>query len=259
MAMSSTDWTAGQSGPPPPPTPPPPPARSAPGQSLASQLWSGGGPSVGVIGRSLVFVVLGAAVTSLLCLGMHSLIKFREASMTEDSGFKNANFIRLKEDTSVSRRTRELPKKQKKQKQPSTPTLAVQASKSRKLSVDALKIDIPDAPAFKGKVSLMGTGGLAKGTVVRDRGRMPLAFIKPIYPPDARDRGIEGYVDLVITVTKNGSVKNPRVVKAQPPSVFNRAAMECVKKWRYQPEVVEGRAVEVPNVKARVTFKLNNN
>jgi protein TonB len=99
---------------------------------------------------------------------------------------------------------------------------------------------------------------LAQGSVIRDQQRMPFAFVKPIYPPDANERGIEGWVDLKFTVTKNGSVKDPSVIKADPPSVFNRAAIDAVKKWKYRPKVVDGKAVEEHNVKAHVVFNLND-
>jgi protein TonB len=87
---------------------------------------------------------------------------------------------------------------------------------------------------------------------------MPFARVKPIYPPDAHDRGVEGWVDLSFTVTKNGSVRNPRVTKAEPPSVFNRSAIQAVKKWKYRPKKVDGQAVDVPNVTTRVTFDIND-
>jgi protein TonB len=48
------------------------------------------------------------------------------------------------------------------------------------------------------------------------------------------------------------------VIKADPPSVFNRAAIDAVKKWKYRPKVVDGKAVEEHNVKAHVVFNLND-
>lgn len=254
--MSSAEWAEGRSAPPPPPGPPP--LMPEPNDSLAGLLWSGRRPWGRIVSRSALFVILGGVVTSFLSMFMYSLIKFRQVSVGEETGYKQANFIRLKEESSVNRRTRELPKKEVREKQPETPTLNVKMDQSRKLDVSALRIDVPDAPKFSGKLSLVGSPGVGKGTVIKDQEMMPFARVKPVYPPDAHERGIEGWVDLKFTVTKNGSVSNPRVVRAEPPSVFNRAAINAVKKWKYRPKKVDGQAVDVPNVSTRVTFDIND-
>jgi protein TonB len=39
-------------------------------------------------------------------------------------------------------------------------------------------------------------------------------------------------------------------------SLFERAAIRAVLKFKYKPRVVDGVPVEVPNVKTRITFKI---
>jgi periplasmic protein TonB len=56
-------------------------------------------------------------------------------------------------------------------------------------------------------------------------------------------------------VTTAGTVKDP-VVLFSTSSLFDRAATQAVLKFKYKPRVVDGQPVEVPNVKTRITFKI---
>lgn len=57
----------------------------------------------------------------------------------------------------------------------------------------------------------------------------------PAYPPEALRAGESGEVVVEFTVNPDGSVSNPRVVRANPPRVFDRAAINAVRRWRFQP------------------------
>ena len=77
------------------------------------------------------------------------------------------------------------------------------------------------------------------------------SFVAPAYPPRARERGQEGWVDLEFTVTNDGSTSAAVVRAAEPAGIFDRAALDAVKRWRYEPRVVEQR------VEARLRFRLS--
>jgi protein TonB len=57
-------------------------------------------------------------------------------------------------------------------------------------------------------------------------------------------------------VTKLGTVRDPRVIEAQPEGIFDQAAMDAVLKFKYKPRVVNGETVEVEGVQNRLTFEL---
>lgn len=86
---------------------------------------------------------------------------------------------------------------------------------------------------------------------------MPIVKVAPAYPRRAAQRGIEGYVVVEFTVTSLGTVTNPVVLEAEPPGVFDKAALDAVKKFKYKPQVVEGQAVEVPGVRNIIRFELD--
>jgi TonB family protein len=81
------------------------------------------------------------------------------------------------------------------------------------------------------------------------------AFSAPAYPARARERGAEGWVDIEFTVTRDGTTQDAVVRAAEPAGVFDRAALEAVRRWRYEPRVVGGNVVE-QRVETRLRFRL---
>ena len=75
---------------------------------------------------------------------------------------------------------------------------------------------------------------------------IPLVVIRPMYPRDAAMKGITGWVKVEFTITEVGTVKDPRVIDAEPPRIFNREALRAILKWKFKPRVVDGIAVERP-------------
>jgi protein TonB len=62
-------------------------------------------------------------------------------------------------------------------------------------------------------------------------------------------------VDLSFTVTSAGTVKDPIIIFSTS-SLFDRAAERAVLKFKYKPRVVDGEPVEVPGVKTRISFQI---
>ena len=85
---------------------------------------------------------------------------------------------------------------------------------------------------------------------------IPIVVIRPMYPRDALMEGLEGWVDVEFIITETGTVKDPRVVAANPPRVFNREALRAILKWKFKPRVVDGQAVERP-AQQRIEFNLD--
>ena len=85
---------------------------------------------------------------------------------------------------------------------------------------------------------------------------LPIVKVNPQYPRRAQTRGIEGYVLLEYIVTKTGAVRDPVVIEAKPPGIFNRAAINAALKYKYKPKVVNGEPIDVAGVKTRITFEM---
>ena len=57
----------------------------------------------------------------------------------------------------------------------------------------------------------------------------------PRYPPEALRAGTSGEVLVEITIGTDGSVTNARVVRATPARVFDREALNAVRRWKFEP------------------------
>ena len=69
-------------------------------------------------------------------------------------------------------------------------------------------------------------------------------YVAPRYPRAAQRRGESGWVDIVFTVTLDGSVRDVVVRNSQPDGVFDNAAIRAVEKWTFEPVIEDGTAVE---------------
>ena len=78
----------------------------------------------------------------------------------------------------------------------------------------------------------------------------------PDYPQNALNQHISGSVTLEYTVDTHGEPRDIHVVEATPPGVFDQAAINAVRHWRYGPVKVDGAPVDVPSVRTRVRFEL---
>lgn len=82
-----------------------------------------------------------------------------------------------------------------------------------------------------------------------------LIGVEPAYPAEAAAAGIEGYVDVRFVVSPTGTVADPEVVAAEPPGVFDAAALAAVLRWRYtRPPEGSQQGIEVTE---RVEFDLD--
>jgi protein TonB len=80
-------------------------------------------------------------------------------------------------------------------------------------------------------------------------------IVKPDYPQDALLKGAEGWVNVSMLVTPAGNVQDARVEEASNGTLFNRAAISAVRKWKYEP-FVAAEPQEKRRVKVRVDFRM---
>ncbi|MFI3135903.1 MAG: TonB family protein [Methylococcaceae bacterium] len=93
-------------------------------------------------------------------------------------------------------------------------------------------------------------GGVSSGVVALER-------VQPKYPARAMSRHIEGSVTLAFTISVDGSVESPVVVSAQPPDIFDEAALQAIRKWTFKQKMLNGAAVE-QRATQTLQFKLSN-
>ncbi len=77
--------------------------------------------------------------------------------------------------------------------------------------------------------------------------------VRPYYPDVAKAHGIEGLVKLQAVIGRDGRIRDLKLISGH--SWLVEAAMDAVRKWRYQPTLLEGEPVEVSTTIA-VVFTL---
>ena len=101
--------------------------------------------------------------------------------------------------------------------------------------------------------------GLLIGCATSDRPMQLLSGSGPVYPVIARAEGMEGMVVVRYGVAVDGRVVNATVVLAEPPGMFEQAALDAVRSWRYNPAIRDGEPVAVSNIVSTVRFQLDHN
>lgn len=106
-----------------------------------------------------------------------------------------------------------------------------------------------------GQGSALAAGAIEKASIERSARvlrRGPLSF-----PPEARAKNISGFVTLEILVSPTGDGSQVRVISAEPPGVFEAAAMAAIKDWKFEPALASGQAV-ASWVTQRIRFELGD-
>jgi len=165
--------------------------------------------------------------------------------ISDSAAATRIEFSRMRRDTEVVTKRDQKIERERPPPTPETPRMAFNAS-----GIDnnvATLTPIVDARGAMSRLS-MSAGS--------DRDVIPLVRINPDYPPRAQTRGIEGYVIVQFTITATGTVKDAIVVEAQPKGMFDDAALKAIARWRYNPKVENGTAVERVGIRTRLTFQL---
>jgi protein TonB len=199
-----------------------------------------------MIGRYAFSVVIGTVVTLSLLFVMHLLIATGKAALTKPRDRANLEFVRVRrnESLNVEDFTPEKPPKPP-ETPPETPPQDMDS-----LDPNAPAINVAP-PTVDASTDIGGPGGMN----IAEGDYLPIVRVAPVYPARALSRGLEGYVDMQFTVTTTGTVRDP-VVLFSTSSLFERAASRAVLKFKYKPRVVDGVPVEVPGVKTRITFQI---
>lgn len=202
-----------------------------------------------IVGRYAIGLIVALTVTLTLLVTMQRLISTGKAALTEDQTFSMMDFVRIKKEQNL----------QTKEDKPEKPETPVEPPPQVMENLDTVDdVDVTDFGAIdfdlSSKVSLDAGFGLGSG----DGEYLPIVKVAPDYPRKALSRGIEGWVIVEYTVTKNGSIRDPVVVDAKPKNIFNRSAIKAALKFKYKPRVIDGQPIEVPGVQNIFKFVLDD-
>lgn len=195
--------------------------------------------------KAPAIVVAAVLINVLMFTAIETMIGKNSIRLTEVSDVRIADFIRVSEPSRrvSSRRDPKAPQKPLQQMQQEIATAAASTASAAGdvgFSIQAPEIEIDIGSSIQ---------------VAREL--TPLVRIPAEYPLRALAKKIEGFVDMRFTVTEAGTVANPEVIRSDPEGLFEQAATRAVLKWKYQPQLADGKPVPVMTY-TRLTFRMAN-
>jgi protein TonB len=197
--------------------------------------------------RFLIAFGLASCVTFALFYLMQSMMGV-EGEIDASAKAKVVDFVRVKRSEDVKKKEREPPTKEKIDDEPPPPDFAMDQT------ADMTSGGLGISAGVDQSMSLDTGGGFSMASA--DGDAVPMVRVPPQYPERAMQRGIEGRVLVEFTISKSGSVKDPRVIAYEPSRIFNKAALKAVSQWKYNPKIEDGKAVEQKGIRIALPFRL---
>ncbi len=180
---------------------------------------------------------------------MQYLIVSADRKLDDDEAGQMLDFVRIEPQEIVNRRKpppEKPPPPDEPPPEPPPPSMDDVTPEAQAMAVGAAPINVG--------INLSSSGfGLAPS----DGEYLPIVKVQPIYPRRALSRGVEGYVIVEFTVTKQGTTRDVTVFESSS-SMFNNAAIKAAQKFKYKPRVVDGQPIEVPGVQNKITFEIED-
>jgi protein TonB len=199
--------------------------------------------------RYLAAILAAAGITIGLFYLMQSLISGGEGAMSEPVRGSVLDFVRTPEPEQVQEKAR-------KPERPPEPEQPPEDLPQPQMDTN-VEADTGAGYDFSANVDAAADIGNGASLQASDGEYLPIVKVQATYPRRALQRGIEGYVVVEFTVTRQGTVRDPVVVQAEPEGIFEQSALDAVMKFKYKPRVIDGEPVEVEGVQNRMTFEMN--
>ncbi|NOR71536.1 MAG: TonB family protein [Methylomarinum sp.] len=203
-----------------------------------------------------ISAISGIIISLALFWLMQAMISNNQQGFNKTDNLQMTEFVRLKRETKLQTKNREVPDEPPPEKRPPPPKMQmqqVQVTQTTAPKMDMPNLDIPlQTDRFSGSL----LGGLQMNAGEISTNVIPLLRIPPRYPMRAANRHIEGWVKVEFTITEQGTVKNPVVVDAHPSKIFNRAALQAIKRWKFKAKIIGGEAFEQRAIQT-LQFKLS--
>ncbi|TXY14145.1 energy transducer TonB [Vibrio mimicus] len=204
------------------------------------------------MGRLILASPIALAVTLALFSLMAWMVDNGGKSIPKPTSTFSFTMVMAEQEQDVQRRQRSIPE------QPQVPQVPTQAparsEQTAAMDVSSLNplVDLNLSTAIEG----VAVNAPQFGEFSVNQQVMPLHRVEPNYPAKALQRGVEGYVTLRFNIDELGKTRDIEVVDSNPKRYFEREAMLALRNWKYQPKIVDGKAVVQTGLTVRLEFKL---
>ncbi|MGD8120272.1 energy transducer TonB [Vibrio sp. TRT 2004] len=201
--------------------------------------------------RLLLAIPLAFACVLAIFSVMALMVDSGQRSVPDTSQSLSFNMIMLENEQDVQRRQRSVPEPPKAPQVPQhMPTSQANAEQTQLSPVSQPSLGLSTA------IEGLAIRAPSFGDFGVNQQAMPLYRVEPRYPSQAAKRRIEGYVVIKFTIDPTGRPTDLEVLDAKPKRTFEREAIAALKKWKYQPKIVDGKALSQFGQTATVEFKI---
>ncbi|MEM6296663.1 MAG: energy transducer TonB [Myxococcota bacterium] len=137
---------------------------------------------------------------------------------------------------------------------PPPPSVAALLSGNASINVEIPGIDFENLGGAEGL--LAGSDDVVHTSDTVDTPPQPVQVEPPQYPRRAQDKAIEGFVTLSLLINVTGGIERMKVIESKPPGVFEDAAKQAVRQWKFSPGAYQGKPVKTW-ANQTVRFSLN--
>lgn len=204
-------------------------------------------------GLRLGATLLGAVIVNLALFSLITLLSQEREPPRDEINASSVSLVSLKPPA---------PPETEDVKPPKPPQPKQQLDFKPDLRPPALDLG---APGLAGGIAFdLGMGDLNDGLDAQvvfnpyelDTQPETLVRIPPEYPYQARQRGIEGVVQIKLLVNADGTIGPIHVLSARPENIFEEAAIKGARRWKFKPGRIAGEPVTAWVV-TNVRFTLN--
>ncbi|QBY03078.1 energy transducer TonB [Thalassotalea sp. HSM 43] len=197
--------------------------------------------------KFFVPIILGAFISFALFAIMASLVATEEVYIEEVEDNPIITIVKLPEDSAIARKKRILDPPPEPLQKPSgligvdMPKVTTE-TKLPNVSMPQIEVD-----------GSLESQEFAVGAI-KDNDARPIYRALPRYPIEAAREQIRGWVKLKFAVNRYGKIENIEVLDASPPEIFDQAAIDALKRWKYQAKVIDGKTVRQEGMSVRIDF-----
>ncbi len=191
-----------------------------------------------------ICLIIGCVIAAALFRLDAHLVSQPKRYDTARTSIELLDFVRVTPEDYTRVKERQLPKKPPPpDRPPPPPKLRVNSpDKMQTAPVDAVFPDI-EMGFGAGGGPYIGQWRSGQQADV-DSDVMPIVRIAPQYPREALLKGLEGWVQVEFIINADGTVRDPVVLAAEPPRMFNREALRAILRWKFKPRFIDGKPVD---------------
>lgn len=202
-------------------------------------------PALSGMSKTAIFVVMGAIASFSLFVLMGKLIENENLSFNPPQPGIEVSINNVAEEKPPITKPKPMPEPPKVTTPPQRPE--VLPDESNQLIAMDVNFGVQIPPTTLGPLNFDGP---------RDNSATPIVRVQPKYPIKAARDGIEGWVSLSFSIDPVGRVTNVSVIDSQPNRVFDNEAKKALKRWKYKPQIKDGKAIRVDHQSVLLEFKL---